>query len=66
MGEGWMGRKKLPPGEAREKPLRIRLTVAERAAVDRAARQNGFRTTSAWARSELLRLARRAGVGEGS
>lgn len=61
-----MGRKKLPPGVGRDNTLRIRLTVDERTAVDRAARQRGFRTTSAWARRELLRLARRGGTGESS
>jgi uncharacterized protein (DUF1778 family) len=58
-----MGRKKLPPGKAREKPLRIRLTEMERALVDRAARLKGS-TTSAWARDGLLRLAQKI-VAEG-
>jgi uncharacterized protein (DUF1778 family) len=52
-----MGRKKLPPEQAREKPLRIRLNAAERRLVDGAAKAEGHRSTSAWARMELLRLA---------
>ena len=52
-----MGRKRLPPEKAREKPLRIRLNVEERRLVDGAAEADGYRSTSAWAREELLRLA---------
>jgi len=52
-----MGRKKLPPDEARQKPLRIRLNAEERRLVDGAAEADGYRSTSAWAREELLRLA---------
>jgi uncharacterized protein (DUF1778 family) len=52
-----MGRKRLPPEEAREKPLRIRLNAAERRLVDGAAEAEGHRNTSAWVRAELLRLA---------
>jgi len=52
-----MGRKKLPPEQAREKPLRIRLNAEERRLVDGAAEAEGHRSTSAWARRELLRLA---------
>lgn len=55
-----MGRKKLPPEKAREKPLRIRLNAEERRLVDGAAKAEGHRSTSAWARSELLRLAEKA------
>ena len=52
-----MGRKPLPPEKAREKPLRIRLNAEERRLVDGAAEAEGHRSTSAWARKELLRLA---------
>jgi uncharacterized protein (DUF1778 family) len=54
-----MGRKRLPPEEAREKPLRIRLNTAERQMVDGAAAADGQPNTSAWARAELIRLAKR-------
>jgi uncharacterized protein (DUF1778 family) len=50
------GRPKKPPEEARTDVLRIRLTEAERAAIDEAAQSRGLET-STWARSELLRLA---------
>ena len=50
------GRPKKPEGEARVNVLRIRLTPAERAALDRAASARG-EEVSTWARSELLRLA---------
>jgi uncharacterized protein (DUF1778 family) len=53
-----MGRKKLPPEQARAKPLRIRLNAEERRLVDEAARLQGFGNTSTWVRAELLRLAR--------
>jgi uncharacterized protein (DUF1778 family) len=52
-----MGRKKLPPEQAREKPLRIRLNAEERRLVDGAAEAEGQRSTSAWARALLLRWA---------
>jgi uncharacterized protein (DUF1778 family) len=51
-----MGRKPLPPEDRREKPLRIRLTDAEREEIDKAA--NG--QSSTWAREVLLRAARKA------
>ena len=51
-----MGRKPLPDNERREKPLRIRLSRDERAAVDKAAGGK----TSQWARNVLLKAARRA------
>lgn len=54
-----MGRKKLSPEEARAKFFRIRVTEAELAELERAAQAKGFRSTSTWARQELLRLARR-------
>jgi uncharacterized protein (DUF1778 family) len=52
-----MGRKKLPPEQAREKTLRIRLNAEERRQVDGAADAEGHRSTSAWAREVLLQLA---------
>lgn len=52
-----MGRKKLPPEHARQKPLRIRLNAEERRLVDGAAEAEGHRNTSAWARLMLIRLA---------
>src|SRR5262249_20076011 len=52
------GRPKKAAGEARDTVLRIRLTTAERQALDRAARAKGLET-SRWARSELLALARK-------
>lgn len=51
---------KKKPGETRAKPLRSRLTDAERAELDRAAAEKGL-DTSAWARSGLLTLARSGG-----
>lgn len=51
-----MGRKPLPPEDRRAKPLRIRLTGAERAEIDKAADGQ----SSTWAREVLLRAARRA------
>jgi hypothetical protein len=52
-----MGRPKKPEGEVRENFLRIRLTDAERAALDREAQARG-EDTSTWARRTLLALAR--------
>jgi len=51
-----MGRPKKPPGEAKTSVLRIRLSPAERAALDAAAQARG-EEVSTWARAELLRLA---------
>jgi hypothetical protein len=51
-----MGRPKLPPDERMDKLLKIRLTAAERAELDRAAGGD----TSTWARELLLRAAKRA------
>jgi uncharacterized protein (DUF1778 family) len=42
-----MGRRKLPPEQARQKPLRIRLNPEERRLVDEAAEFEGHRSTSA-------------------
>ena len=50
-----MGRPPLPPGESKDKLLKIRLTAAERQELDRAAGGE----TSAWAREVLLRAAKR-------
>jgi CRISPR/Cas system-associated protein Csm6 len=52
-----MARPKKPEGEVRENILRIRLTDAERAALDREAKARG-EETSTWARRTLLALAR--------
>lgn len=52
-----MGRKPLKKRDRRtDKPLRIRLTDAERRTLERAARRAKLRT-STWARSVLLREA---------
>lgn len=50
-----MGRKKLSDDLRREKPLRIRLSIDERAEVDKAADGK----TSTWAREVILKAARR-------
>jgi hypothetical protein len=47
---------KKPPEEVRKNVLRIRLSEAERAALDQAASDRG-EDTSTWARRELLALA---------
>jgi len=52
------GRPRKPENESRENFLRIRLTEAERAVLDDAAKKKELET-STWARSELLQLARR-------
>lgn len=52
------GRPKKPENESRENVLRIRLTDAEREAIDSAANTRGLET-STWARMELLALARK-------
>lgn len=52
-----MGRKRLPPEQAREKPLRIRMNTEERRLVDGVAIAEGHQSTSAWARMVLLRIA---------
>jgi uncharacterized protein (DUF1778 family) len=51
-----MGRPPLDPEDRRSKPLRIRLTDAEREEIDKAA--NG--QSSTWARKVLLQAARKA------
>jgi hypothetical protein len=57
------GRPKKPPEEVRENFLRIRLTDSERVELDGAASAEAL-DTSAWARSELLKLARRTRAGK--
>src|SRR5438874_2677843 len=52
------GRPKKPENDARANVLRIRLTEAEREAIDDAAKTRGLET-STWARMELLALARK-------
>lgn len=52
-----MARPRKPEGEVRENILRIRLTEAERSALDREAQARG-EETSTWARRTLLALAR--------
>ncbi len=50
------GRPRLPRGEAKGAVLSVRLTSAERAAVDRAAEAAGY-APSEWARAALIRAA---------
>ena len=52
------GRPKKQPGEARTAILQVRLTVAERELLDKAARAKAL-DTSAWVRMEALALAKR-------
>lgn len=52
-----MPRPKKPAGEVRENVLRIRLTEDERRLLDEMAKSKSL-DTSAWARSELLGLAK--------
>lgn len=51
-----MGRKAISGERKTDRPLRIRLTEAEREALDRAAREAGV-SVSAWARALLLKAA---------
>ena len=51
------------PGETRENVLRIRLTEAEREALDEAASSRAL-DTSSWARSQLLAIARKVATRE--
>jgi hypothetical protein len=53
-----MGRPPLAPGEKRDAELRIRLTPAEREALDKESQSRGAET-STWARAELLALTER-------
>ena len=52
-----MPRPRKQPGEVRENVLRIRLTDEERRLIDEAAASKSL-DSSAWARSELLTLAK--------
>lgn len=52
------GRRKKPTGETKTYMLRIRMTEAERALVEEAAKAKSLET-STWARSELVALARK-------
>ena len=54
-----MGRKRLEDKERRDKPLRIRLTDAERELFDEAAAKAGYNGSSGWARDVLLKAAER-------
>lgn len=51
-----MARPKIADDERKDKPLRIRLNVAQRAAIDKAASQAGYES-STWARIVLLEAA---------
>jgi uncharacterized protein (DUF1778 family) len=50
------GRHKKPPADAKSYMLRIRMTEAERALLEEAAKAKSL-DTSTWARSELVALA---------
>jgi uncharacterized protein (DUF1778 family) len=52
------GRRKKPGGEAKTYMLRIRMTEAERALLEEAAKIKSLET-STWARSELVAMARK-------
>jgi hypothetical protein len=52
------GRPKKPKAQAKSYMLRIRMTQANRALLDRAAQSKSLET-STWARSELVALARK-------
>lgn len=52
------GRPKKPPGEARKHLFQIRVSAEERAIIEQAAVAKSL-DASAWARSELLALARK-------
>jgi uncharacterized protein (DUF1778 family) len=58
------GRPKKPTGEAKENVLRIRLTDADRALLDEAAKARSL-DTSTWARSELIGLAKKLAKNNG-
>jgi hypothetical protein len=53
-----VGRHKKPAAEAKAFMLRIRMTEAERALLEEAAKNKSLET-STWARSELVALARK-------
>ena len=52
------GRPKKPSAESKSYMLRIRMTEAERAMLERTAKSKSL-DTSTWARSELLALAKK-------
>lgn len=52
------GRQKKPESEAKTYMLRIRMTEADRALLEEAAKAKSLETSS-WARSELVALAKR-------
>jgi uncharacterized protein (DUF1778 family) len=54
----FMARPPKAPSEAKTDTLRIRLTEAERKAIDKAAASKSLET-STWARSELMALAKK-------
>ena len=54
-----MGRKPLPEEDRRDKPLRIRMTDAEREQIDLAAELAGYGGSSGWAREVLLKAAKK-------
>ena len=53
------GRRKKPEADAKTYMLRIRMTEADRALLEEAAKSRSLET-STWARSELVALARKA------
>lgn len=53
-----MARPKKPPGEAKSKFIRLRVTDEERETLAKAAKVKNLET-STWARSELLSLAKK-------
>ena len=53
-----MGRPPLDPGEAKDQVYQLRLTAAERASYEAAAKRAG-KTLSAWIRDKLSRAAKR-------
>jgi uncharacterized protein (DUF1778 family) len=53
-----MGRPRKPKGELKRAVLAVRMTAAERALLDRAAKAQG-ETLSEWARAALVALAER-------
>ncbi len=55
-----MGRPPLPDDERKAHMFRIRMTQAERDEIDAAAGTQGEPSSSEWARSVLLKSARRA------
>lgn len=52
-----MGRPPKPPKDVKSETLRVRMTKAERAVLNRAAKSRG-EDTSTWARGALLALAK--------